>query len=60
MEQQSCNLMYVTDWEGIAFLLKLDPGTVNVQDWGIHSNRDKVIECLQPFIFELIILTDRW
>ena len=59
MEQQTADLMHVTDWEGIAFLLKLDPGKVDVCNWNIHPNKDKVNRCLQLCIFKLVANTYR-
>lgn len=59
MEKQTGKLIHITDWKGVEFHLRLNPGRVD--GWGIHLDEEKVNRYLQPrIIFELITLTDRW
>ena len=58
MEKQKNKVMDIKDWKGVEFHLRLNPGRVD--GWGIHLDKDKVNRYLQPCIFELVILTDRW
>ena len=57
MEKQTCKLLYVTDWKGIEFCLRLKPG--RVKGWGIHLDQDKVNNVYDHVVlFEVAIFTD--